>query len=68
MLHRRVRQQSHSRDLDSAPQTHLRELVAQSSHGRPVRSPTKPEWRQLPYAEPAKRPASLKTSQQNSVS
>ena len=48
MLQSRVRQPSHSRDRGSAPQTHLRELVAQSSHGRPARSPTEREWRQLP--------------------
>ena len=39
MLHRRARQQSHSRDRSRVPQTHLREPVVQSSHGRPVRSP-----------------------------
>jgi hypothetical protein len=35
MLQRRVRQPTHSRYSGSAPQPHLRELVAQSSHGRP---------------------------------
>jgi predicted RNase H-like HicB family nuclease len=48
MLQRRVRQRPHSRYQDSAPQTLLRELVAQSSHGRPARSPTTVAWRQLP--------------------
>jgi hypothetical protein len=51
MLHRRVRQPKHSRYSNSDLQTHLRELVAQSSHGRPARSPTKPAWRQLPNSE-----------------
>ena len=36
----RVRQLSNSRYSGRAPQTHLRELVAKSSHGRPARSPT----------------------------
>ena len=44
----RVRQPSHSRCQDIALQTYLRELSAQSSHGRPARSPTDSEWRQLP--------------------
>ena len=48
MLRRRTRQPSRSRYSNSELQTHLRELVAQSSHGRPARSPTEPEWRQLP--------------------
>ena len=48
MLQSRVRQPQHSRCQDSAPQTHLRELAAQSSHGRPARSPTNIESRQLP--------------------
>ena len=48
MLQRRVRQPPHSRCQSRALQTHLRELVAQSSHGRPARSLTEPEWRQFP--------------------
>ena len=34
--------------LRQPPQTHLRELVAQSSHGRPARSPTNVAWHRLP--------------------
>ena len=68
MLQRRARQPPRSRYSNSELQTHLRELGAQSSHGRPARSPTKPAWSQLPYAEPAKRPASPTGSQPNSVS
>ena len=48
MLRRRTRQPSHSLYSNSELQTHLRELVAQSSHGRPARSPTNVERRQLP--------------------
>ena len=55
MIRRRVRQPSRSRYLNSELQTHLRELEAQSSHGRPARSPTKPEWHQFRNAEPAKK-------------
>ena len=47
MLQRGVRQPSHSRYSGSAPQAHLRELVAQGSHGRPMRSPTNIERRKL---------------------
>ena len=36
----RASQPPHSRYWGSAPQTHLRQLVAQNSHGRPARSPT----------------------------
>ena len=51
MLQSRVRQPSYSRYHGSAPKTYLRELVAQSSHGRPVRSPTRIASRQLFMAE-----------------
>jgi hypothetical protein len=43
----RVRQPRYSRDRSSAPKAHLRELGAQSSHGRPARSPTWVASRQL---------------------
>ena len=48
MLQNWVRQPPHSRARGSGLQTHLRELVAQSSHGRPARSPTNFEWHRLP--------------------
>ena len=46
MLQRWVCHPSDSCDQSRALQTHLRELGAQSSHGRPARSPTKPAWHQ----------------------
>ena len=48
MLQSSVRQPPHSRYSDCALQIHLRQLGAQSSHGRPARSPTNVKWRQLP--------------------
>jgi hypothetical protein len=47
MLQRRVRQPSYSRYLGRVLQTHLRELGAQSNHGRLARSPTRSAWRGL---------------------
>ena len=46
MLQRGVRQSPHSRCQSRALQTHLRELVAQSSHGRlgSTRQPTSPDF------------------------
>ena len=34
----------HSRYSGRAPKTHLRKPVAQSSYGRPARSPTRSAW------------------------
>ena len=52
MLHRRIRQPPTSRYSDWALRTHLRELVAQSSHGRPTRSPTNFERHRLSTCRP----------------
>ena len=51
MLQLRVRSPPHSRDQTRAPKIHLCELVAQSSHGRPARSPT--DYRAAKPAMPA---------------